>query len=354
VKILFSTYSTAFQNPGGGENVMAHLREELGRLGCQVDLFDSVACNLADYQVFHHFSLFEPERLSHFKRICPRTPLLVTPTVHIHRKAFGAMRWRLHLLGLHWQNFSMGAPRDSLAAPDLYLAATENEAGILRDYYGFPASRVSILPNGVAIDFAGNSPALFRETTGIRGPFVLHTGRFHPVKNQRTLIEACARRGIAAVFIGGPDVGFQRYREDCERRAQELERMDATGRTRFHFFGHQPFGSDFLRSAYAAAAVFALPSEFETFGISALEAMVAGRALVISSAVAEHSLFPRARFVPPHDVAGWAAALGDSLENPVATPEEEIRVALDRYSWKNIASRLLAHYRNASSHSGSS
>jgi glycosyltransferase involved in cell wall biosynthesis len=166
------------------------------------------------------------------------------------------------------------------------------------------------------------------------------------VKNQKILLEACARKKLAAVFIGGADEEHRDYRESCLGLAKKLEAADCGGKTRFHFFGHQPFGSEFLRSAYAAAPVFALPSEFETFGISALEAMVAGCALVLSRNMAEPGMFPNARFVAPQAIAGWADALDGALRSPLHASPQEVQQVLDNFSWKAIGRRLLDAYES--------
>ncbi|HEY8280321.1 MAG TPA: glycosyltransferase family 4 protein [Bdellovibrionota bacterium] len=339
MRILFSTYTNAFQNPGGGENVMLKLRTGLQAKGHTVEIFEPLTHDPADFDLCHHFSLFERDTWPHLKR--NDRPLVVTPTMHLDQKIFGGLRWKLHLATLEVEERALGHPSGTLKLPDLWLPATRREARLLQDYYGLPRERVRLLPNGVDVSYAGGSPELFRNETGITGPFVLHVGRFHPVKNQMALLRAGARSKLPVVFIGGADEDFSDYREACVKLARELE---ARAGKLFTFLDHQPFESPLLRSAYKAASAFALPSQFETFGISALEALVAGLPLVLTSQVADPEVFPGASFVHPDDEEGLAAALKRAAGGVGKPAAMLVNRMLNTYSWNNITDKLLDLY----------
>ena len=96
-----------------------------------------------------------------------------------------------------------------------------------------------------------------------------------------------------------------------------------------------------LASAYRAAHVFALPSNFETFGIAALEAAVSGCRLVLSDRLAAKKLFENvATFVPPRDEAALASAIQRAMT--------EDRTAVSDFghdlTWDKIAERVEADY----------
>lgn len=105
-------------------------------------------------------------------------------------------------------------------------------------------------------------------------PVLMHVSNFRPVKRAVLAIEAFAHvvasRPATLVMVGdGPD------RAACERRAQKLGIKD-----RVRFLGAQ---SD-VQHLLPAADLFLLPSEYESFGLAALEAMACGVVPVVTDA----------------------------------------------------------------------
>jgi glycosyltransferase involved in cell wall biosynthesis len=101
---------------------------------------------------------------------------------------------------------------------------------------------------------------------------VLYVGRIEPRKNLRSLIHACGTSGLPLTVIGGVVPGHEAYAADCR----------CAGRGFVRWLAHLDHGDPALASAYAAARVFALPSWFETPGLAALEAGLAGCAVVVT------------------------------------------------------------------------
>jgi glycosyltransferase involved in cell wall biosynthesis len=97
-------------------------------------------------------------------------------------------------------------------------------------------------------------------------------GRIEPRKNTLALIRAIRPLGLPLVVIGEAHPAFPRYAQDCRR----------AGRDQVVWLGKVDHHDPLLASAYAAARVFALPSWFETPGLAALEAALAGSAVVIT------------------------------------------------------------------------
>jgi glycosyltransferase involved in cell wall biosynthesis len=97
------------------------------------------------------------------------------------------------------------------------------------------------------------------------------------------------------------------------------------------------------------ADVFCLPSQHENFGISIVEAMAAGRAVVVSEhvGVKEEILAAGAGSVTSLEPARIAAALDDWLGNEQARDEAGARgrdFALRTYDWTLIAARWRRRY----------
>ena len=123
---------------------------------------------------------------------------------------------------------------------------------------------------------------------------IMHTSNFRPVKRVQDTIRVLekVKKEISArlILIGdGPD------RSECERLARELEISNDVC-----FLGKQ----DGLNELLSSADLFLMPSQSESFGLSALEAMSCG-VPVISSSVGG---LPELNL---HNETGFIAEIGD-------------------------------------------
>lgn len=149
---------------------------------------------------------------------------------------------------------------------------------------------------------------------------VLCVGRLEPRKGVDVLLEAAlpvleARPSVRLDLVGEDTIRLDDGRTMRESFAARPVAAALRERIRFH----GPVGERELRGFLAAADVVVVPSRFESFGLTALEAMVFGRPLVCSRAgglaeVVEEG--GNALLVEPGDVVGLAAALGRLLDDP--------------------------------------
>jgi N-acetyl-alpha-D-glucosaminyl L-malate synthase BshA len=144
---------------------------------------------------------------------------------------------------------------------------------------------------------------------GSREPILFHVSNFRPVKRVLDLIEVLAilreRTPARLVLVGdGPERGR------AEDRARELglsHRVDFTG-----------MRADFAKEL-ARATAFLLPSELESFGLAALEAMSAGVPVLayrvggLPEVVVDGAT---GRLVEPYDVNALAEAALELLSHP--------------------------------------
>lgn len=176
------------------------------------------------------------------------------------------------------------------------------------------------------------------------GPAVLFVGRRDPYKNLPALVRAFARvlREVPAarlVVVGPPDA---RYPE-AEAAAREVRLGDAV-----EWRGYVD-GPGLVR-AYREAAVFALPSRYEGFGLPVLEAMACGTPVVCGNG----SSLPEvagdaASLVPPDDEGEIAGAVVRVLTDPAhaaALRERGLHRAA-QFSWERTARLTLDAYRAA-------
>jgi N-acetyl-alpha-D-glucosaminyl L-malate synthase BshA len=135
---------------------------------------------------------------------------------------------------------------------------------------------IAVVPNFVDLDRFRPRPddPLRARLASPRERVLVHVSNFRPVKRAVRAVEAFARVAAAAparlIMVGdGPDRGA------CEARARDLG-----VRERVRFLGAQAGVEEIL----PCADLFLLPSEYESFGLAALEAMACGVVPVASDA----------------------------------------------------------------------
>ena len=164
----------------------------------------------------------------------------------------GIITWTYHRLA---DTFG----RDYLRAYDTYIALTPHEAEKVRAL-GL-AGNLVVIPNGVDEDRCPNNNA-------DRGHTVLYLGRVSTSKNLDLLVKAITRvakevRG-ADLIMAGPDEGIaQRLIKYARERGVNAKYLGQVGEEEKH-------------RLYMTSAVYALPSIYEPFGITLLEAGIHG------------------------------------------------------------------------------
>lgn len=155
---------------------------------------------------------------------------------------------------------------------DVLLPNSWLELAALRRDLAWHGTEVAIAPYGVdPRQFSDPDPEPFRQLSGLRGPFVLQAGRVEAAKNPAMLLYALRDTNLPVVLAGRNDLDPS-YTNLCKK----------IGGDRLHLHGHM--SPDMLASAYAAAAVHALPSWCETCGLVTLEAAMTGTPVVVSIA----------------------------------------------------------------------
>ena len=193
-----------------------------------------------------------------------------------------------HTLGAVKQMFQQPEPpirlageRQVVACSDVIIGATSHERAFLIGQYEADASRVRVVPCG--IDLSRFHPSgveesrrrvatAFPELGLSQGPGILFVGRLEEAKGADLLIQALPlikAQPDALLWIAGGD-----ERDNGERvRLRGL--ADACGvaeRVRFV----NAVDREQLPDLYRAAAVCAVPSAYESFGLVAVEAMASG------------------------------------------------------------------------------
>jgi glycosyltransferase involved in cell wall biosynthesis len=197
---------------------------------------------------------------------------------------------------------------------------------------GIEADRIRVVPLGVDSPAAGDD-AVERVCHGYGLPerFALFVGTLEPRKNLRRLAAAMPRLADPLpLVVAGPD-GWGGATEGV------------TGDVRF--LGFVP--PEDLPAVYAAATVFAYPSEGEGFGLPVAEAMAQGTPVVTSAGTSTEEVAGGAAvLVDPFDVDAIAAGLEEAVRRaPELAPAGLARAA--ELTWDRTAERTLDVYREA-------
>ncbi|MEX2217390.1 MAG: glycosyltransferase [Phycisphaerales bacterium] len=221
------------------------------------------------------------------------------------------------------------------------------EAACLRDGRFDP--RVEVIPCGVFPEEFEPRPgrgAVDARHPQLGGaPYILFLARLHPVKGLDLLAAAFAevqrRFPDVHVVVAGPDFGAG---------PTLREQVAALGiGSRFHLVGavHGPDKA----ALFAHAALFTLPSEHESFGMSIAEAMACGLPVVIS----EECHFPDvasagAGIIVKRTAADLARGLASVLADPARARgmgDAGRRLIAEKYTWPRVAARSVQAYEAA-------
>lgn len=96
---------------------------------------------------------------------------------------------------------------------------------------------------------------------------------------------------------------------------------------------------------YCSSDIFILPSLYESFGISLLEAQAMGVPAIVTSTVGASYILKHTSggiIVPPRDVKELARALETALE--IKWDRREIASKVLKFSWRNIAKKIIQIY----------
>ncbi|SMF02281.1 glycosyltransferase [Pseudogulbenkiania subflava] len=162
-------------------------------------------------------------------------------------------------------------------------------------------------------------------------PFLLHVGRFHPVKRHDRLLQAFARSHYSGqlVLLG------KGTKQETSTIRHEIARLGLTQRVLLAGFQENPY--PYLRAAEALV----LSSDTEGFGNVLIEALACGTPVVSTDC----PFGPRSILSGPL-ATGLAACDPDSLaaaiDRVVATPPQLPPGALDRFAIDHVVDQYLA------------
>lgn len=295
MNVCFATYQSVSLLNGGPRTQVLQTKRCLEELGVRVSLFETWRdIRTEPIDLLHLFGA--NIGTYHLAREVRKLgiPTVVTPIFYTRRPPFimrsivSADRLIRRIARGIWTDYAL--VRDICMWAKAVAPNTAREARLISRGLGIPPERITVVPNGVEERFSHADPEPFRRKYGITD-FVLNVGHIGPDrKNVLRLIEALEQVNVPSVIIGRiEDNAYGRACLSAARRNPRLLVLEM-----------MPNDSDLLASAYAACDVFALPSLFETPGIAALEAALAGAKIVITRHGGTHEYFgEEAEYVEP-------------------------------------------------------
>jgi glycosyltransferase involved in cell wall biosynthesis len=208
------------------------------------------------------------------------------------------------------------ATGESVRRAERVIAVSQRSASDAVRLLGVDPARVRVVPEAAAPSFWPRSSTdlehlaqRFRLDVRPVQPYILFVGTLEPRKNLPLLIEATAlvrnKLDVKLLIVGAP--GW--LSEPIFAAHARSGLRDAA-----RFLGS--LGEDDLAVLYSHAAVLALPSLYEGFGLTVLEAMACGAPVVCSNAGPLPEVAGDAAvLLPPEDPALWARALLGLLED---------------------------------------
>ena len=342
MRVLFYSYPSAFQNPGGGEIQLLKTKEYLEKAGVEVKLFDQWNDKIDDYDILHVFGSVKDcvglMRTARNKGLKIALSSIFWSSFKRAMNEGGGSGKRTELFLRHLVKLLMPylptGRRETMALSDIIFPNGEAEKKQLVRLFGIEPGKIKPVPNGIDERFLGAKADKFIGKYGFKD-FVLAVGRVEPRKNQLNLIRALNKTDKKLVIVGDPVSDYMDYYEECKKTAGEniifLEGIN-----------HE---DDLLSSAYAACRVFVAPGWFETPGLAALEAGAAGASIAITKYGCTEEYFrEEASYFDPSDVRDVQRAVFEA-EKISADKKRHLVDRIERnYLWENVARKTIEGY----------
>ncbi len=338
MKIYFGSYQALSLLSGGPRTQILNLREALVKLGAEVYLFNSwEQIDRKEIGIFHLFAA--NVGTYHLAREAKNqgVKLVVSPIffsrhgantlalLHFFEKAIARIKkglWSEHIFTSEICEWA-----------ELVIPNTKMEAMLLNRGLGIPVSKMIIVPNGVEKRFAYAQPDLFIDKYQIKD-FILNVGHIGPPrKNVLNLIKALKFIDLPAVIIGR--ITRTPYAEACLAEAEKNKNII--------IIPGLSNDSPLLASAYAACDTFVLPSWYETPGIAALEAGLAGAKIVITRYGGTDEYFgDHAEYVEPRSIE----SIRQGIEKALTRKKDRLLATsiMNNFLWDTIALKTLQAY----------
>jgi glycosyltransferase involved in cell wall biosynthesis len=355
MRIAFITRSTLYEVPGGDTIQVDQLARHLKQAGAEAGIFlTNEKIDYSQWDVIHFSNITRPaDILFHISRA--NKPFLLSPILidyseydRQYRKGFSGYLLRKFPEGCNeylktlarwisgtdalqskpylWKG-QQKSIREILDKASGILPNSEKEYQKLIDLYAIE-KQYAVVPNGI-------DPTLFHQDKTRRkdNKLVLCAARIEGIKNQLNLIKALNNTSYTLLLLGTASPNQKKYYEQCRKTAAK------------NILFHEQVSQTVLTEYYNTAKVHALPSWFETCGLSSLEAAAMGCNIVITEKGYTREYFGNDGFYcDPSDPESIFNAIEEAAQ---AEPKKELQQKiLNQYTWQQAAAITLTACKN--------
>lgn len=240
-----------------------------------------------------------------------------------------------------WRWYWVRSLRESMKRASAAACVSETTARDLEALVPEARGKAVAVPSGIDGRFgaiADEAAADVRRRLGVEGPFFLSVGNITPRKNIPILLEAFEevrrRHPLSLVIAGAPDYGARGIMPLIGRQAAVKH------------LGH--VGDESLAALYRGAVALVYPSQYEGFGLPALEAMSCGCPVIASTGGAlPETVGDAGLLVEPGSPPALAAAMTRLLTEPElrARLAAQGRARAAAFTWRRTAERMMEIFR---------
>jgi glycosyltransferase involved in cell wall biosynthesis len=352
MRVALVSRSSMYSIQGGDTIQVLKTAERLKKLGVKADVFR--ACEKIPYEQYdlmHYFNIIRPsDHLYHIKK--SKKPYVVS-TIYVdytdfdnnrsnrfHKLAFGLMgqarseyiknlyRYTKKQDELVSAEYFLGhyrAIKKVLQGASMILPNSDSEFRRIVNKFPF-SGQYRIVPNGVDSSLFDQIPENIQ-----REDKVLCVAQIYGLKSQELLIRACQKLKVPLELVGSYPPNHKQYYDHCKSISDG----------NFRLTGFIP--QEMLVNLYAGSKVHAMPSWFETTGLSSLEAGAMGCNLVVGTGGDTRDYYKNdSWFCHPQDPQSIEQALEAALNTPNSGILRE--TIMNEYTWDKAAKVTFGAY----------
>ncbi len=262
-------------------------------------------------------------------------------------------------IGLHERNIRVLVETEIMNKADRLIAATPAESRQMLWLYRANRRNISIVPPGVDLNhFCPIDMIHAKERIGLSPDqrMLVFVGRIEPLKAVDTICEALALLkdedstlldNICIQIVGGDPQDRTASNQEMNRLRMLCDRLGLNDVVLFIGAKEQ----DILPYYYSASEALIMPSDYESFGMVALEAMACGTP-VIASQVGGLAFLIKDDETGFHVPIREPQALANCIKILLGSPENRQRMgklarkSAEAYSWEQIAQQLFPIFAN--------
>lgn len=351
MRLLFVSRPSLFSHPGGDTLHVEQTAEHIRRLGHEVEIATYHFIEPKGFDVIHFFNLGQPAPVLPYLRKAPEIPLVVSSVFvdysTVENPVAGRKERMVAQFNYHWQEYfktlartfkgqeqlphweyiidgQKASVKNVLDRAAVLIGASDWEVQHVVNSYGFKGRREKIT---VGVEHVrGVNTKLSRSNKR-----VLCAARFEPLKNQHRLISACRKLELPLHLVGRASRNHRKYFNYC---------FDLAG-------GDVVFHGKLTRTEtlneITQAKIHAMPSFYESTGLSTLEALYCGCQVVVGNHPIQRELFAgHAHFANPNSELSIQEAILEAMANK----ENHQSWVKQNFSWSVAALKIVEIYRD--------